>query len=153
MISIVVALILQYNSKVCIFKLVMLVKLVFVMQRLKKYLKNFCHDQQRLGTIFRFYGGGGGGHSCYEGDIELMVVPLLGKTLSDSKSQGDLHSSTHSSGNLLVLELIHEIFPNLFLIKVPNLNSLLRCLLMYQSLATKLTNSGRTGGNDGVTVE
>ena len=25
----------------------MLVKLAFVMQRFKKYLKNFCHDQQR----------------------------------------------------------------------------------------------------------
>ena len=30
----------------------MLVKLAFVMQRLKKYLKNFCHDQQRLGGQF-----------------------------------------------------------------------------------------------------
>ena len=30
----------------------MLVKLAFVMQRFKKYLKNFCHDQQR-------WGGGG----------------------------------------------------------------------------------------------
>ena len=47
----------------------MLVKLAFVLQRLKKYPKNFCHDQQRWGTIFRFYGGG---HSCYEGDIGLM---------------------------------------------------------------------------------
>ena len=27
----------------------MLVKLAFVMQRLKKYLKNFCHDRQRWG--------------------------------------------------------------------------------------------------------
>ena len=37
----------------------MLTKLAFVMQRLKKYLKIFCHDQQRLGggTIFGFYGG------------------------------------------------------------------------------------------------
>ena len=61
----------------------MLVKLAFVMQRFKKYLKNFCHDQQRWerGTIFRFYGG----QSCYEGDIELMggvpQCPPLGKTL------------------------------------------------------------------------
>ena len=44
----------------------MLVKLAFVMQTLKKYLKKFCHDQQR-------WGGGDnfkilwGGHSCYEG--------------------------------------------------------------------------------------
>ena len=30
-------------------KLVMLVKLAFVMQRLKNYLKKFCHDQQRWG--------------------------------------------------------------------------------------------------------
>ena len=33
------------------------------------------------GTIFRFYGEG---HSCYEGDIELMggpPSPQLGKTL------------------------------------------------------------------------
>ena len=29
------------------------------------------------GTIFGFYGG----HSCYEGDIELMGGPPLGKTL------------------------------------------------------------------------
>ena len=27
----------------------MLVKLAFAMQRLKKYLKFFCHDQQRWG--------------------------------------------------------------------------------------------------------
>ena len=44
----------------------MLVKLAFVMQRLKKYLKNFCHDQQRWGgTIFLFYWG----------DMELMGCP------------------------------------------------------------------------------
>ena len=52
----------------------MLAKLAFVMQRLKKYLKNFL-------TIFGFYGG----HSCYEGEIEIMgvlQVPPLGKTLS-----------------------------------------------------------------------
>ena len=61
----------------------MLVKLAFVMQRFKKYLKNFCHDQQRWGggQFFDFMGG----HSCYEGDIELMggppSVPPLGKTL------------------------------------------------------------------------
>ena len=38
----------------------MLVKLAFDMQRLKKYLKKICHDQQRCGgtTIFQFYGGG-----------------------------------------------------------------------------------------------
>ena len=37
----------------------MLVKLAFVMQRLKKYQKNFRHDQQRLGggAIFLFYRG------------------------------------------------------------------------------------------------
>ena len=36
----------------------MLVKLAFVMQRLKKYLKKFCHDQQRWGgQFFDFMGG------------------------------------------------------------------------------------------------
>ena len=36
----------------------MLVKLAFVMQRLKKYLKKSCHDQQRWGGgIFGLYGG------------------------------------------------------------------------------------------------
>ena len=62
----------------------MLVKLAFAMQRFKKYLKIFSHDKQRWGggggnnfwilwdgTIFGFYGG----------DIELMGVPPLGKTL------------------------------------------------------------------------
>ena len=42
----------------------MLVKLAFVMQRLKKYLKKFCHDQQRWGEQFLVFMGG---HSCYEG--------------------------------------------------------------------------------------
>ena len=48
----------------------MLVKLAFVMQKLKKYRKKFCHDPQRWGggQFFDFMGG----HSCYEGDIELM---------------------------------------------------------------------------------
>ena len=59
----------------------MLIKLAFVMQRLKKYLKNFCHDQQRWGgNNFSILWG----DSCYEGDIELMgvpPVPPLGKTL------------------------------------------------------------------------
>ena len=37
----------------------MLVKLAFAMQRLKKYFKFFCDDQQNLGegTIFGFYEG------------------------------------------------------------------------------------------------
>ena len=61
----------------------MLVKLAFVVQRLKKYLKNFCHDQQRWGgDNFKILWGG---DSCYEGDIELMggspQSPPLGKTL------------------------------------------------------------------------
>ena len=49
------------------------VKLAFVMQRLKKYLKKFfvMINEDGGGTIFRFYGG----HSCYEGDIELMGGP------------------------------------------------------------------------------
>ena len=59
----------------------MLVKLAFVMQRLKKYRKNFCHDPQRWGgQFFDFMGG----PSVMRGDIELMGVPPvlpLGKTL------------------------------------------------------------------------
>ena len=48
----------------------MLSKLAFVMQRLKKYLKNSCHDQQRRwGDNFLEFMVA---HSCYEGDIELM---------------------------------------------------------------------------------
>ena len=64
-ISIVFALIFQKDSKVCILKLVVLVKFAFVMQRLKKYLKEFCRDQQRWGGghFLHFMGG----HSCYEG--------------------------------------------------------------------------------------
>ena len=57
----------------------MLVKLAFVMQKLKTYPKNFCHDQQRLG-----------GHSCYDGGIEHMGVPPappLGKTLQTMHNQ------------------------------------------------------------------
>ena len=42
----------------------MLVKLAFLMQRLKKYLKKFCHDQQRWG-----------GTAVMTGDIELIGVP------------------------------------------------------------------------------
>ena len=60
----------------------MLVKLAFVMQRLKKYLKKIFVMINKGGTIFRFYGG----HSCYEGDTEPMgglpqSLPPLGKTL------------------------------------------------------------------------
>ena len=61
----------------------MLANLTFVMQRLKKYLKFFCYDQQR--------GGGGqfldfmGGQSCYEGGHrahrEVPPVPPLRRTL------------------------------------------------------------------------
>ena len=39
----------------------MLVKLAYAMQRLKKYLKKICHDQQRWeggGASFRFCGRG-----------------------------------------------------------------------------------------------
>ena len=46
----------------------MLVKLAFVMQRLKKYQKKICHDQQRLG----------GGHRAHGGS----PVPPLGKTMA-----------------------------------------------------------------------
>ena len=53
----------------------MLVKLAFVMQRLKKYLKNFCHDQQRWGDAAVM-----GGHSCYGGDTAVMRgdIELMG---------------------------------------------------------------------------
>ena len=60
----------------------MLVKLAFVMQRLKKYIKKFCHDQQRLGggQFLDFIGGDRavmrGTQSSWRG------VPPLGKTLS-----------------------------------------------------------------------
>ena len=49
----------------------MLVKLAFVMQRLKKYLKKFLSSTKMGGQFFDFMGG----HSCYEGDIELMGGP------------------------------------------------------------------------------
>ena len=52
----------------------MLVKLAFVMQRLKKYLNNFLSLSTKMrggGAIFGFNGR----HSCYEGDIELMGGP------------------------------------------------------------------------------
>ena len=46
----------------------MLVKLAFVMQRLKKYLKKFCHDQQRWGgdNFWILW------EAVMRGDIELM---------------------------------------------------------------------------------
>ena len=49
----------------------MLVKLAFAMQRLKKYLKIFCHEQQRWGR---------GNFWILWGDIELMGVPLVPPT-------------------------------------------------------------------------
>ena len=57
----------------------MLVKLAFVMQRLKKISEKFfvmINKDGGGGTIFLFYGG----HSCYEGDIELMGVPPVPPT-------------------------------------------------------------------------
>ena len=48
----------------------MLVKLAFVVQRLKKYLKNFCHDQQRWGGQFLDFMGRE--TAVMRGDIELM---------------------------------------------------------------------------------
>ena len=45
----------------------MLVKLAFAMQRLKKYLKIFCHDQQRWGGGEDNFWILWGIHSCYEG--------------------------------------------------------------------------------------
>ena len=51
----------------------MLVKLAFVMQRLKKYQKNFCHDQQRWGgDNFSVLWGD---TAVMRGDIELMGDP------------------------------------------------------------------------------
>ena len=50
----------------------MLVKLAFVMQRLKKYLNNFCHDQQRWGGNFSILWGD---TAVMRGDIALMGVP------------------------------------------------------------------------------
>ena len=49
----------------------MLVKLAFAMQRLKKYIKKICQDQQRWGRDA----------AVMRGDIELMGVLPLGKTL------------------------------------------------------------------------
>ena len=47
----------------------MLVKLAFVMQRLKKYLKRNLSGSTKIGgAIFRFYGG----TAVMRGDIELM---------------------------------------------------------------------------------
>ena len=43
------------------------------MQRLKKYLKNFVMINKDEGEVAIF--GFNGGHSCYEGDIELMGGP------------------------------------------------------------------------------
>ena len=57
----------------------MLAKWAFVMQRLKNIWKIFViiNKDEGGGAIFGFNGG----HSCYEGDIELVGVPPLGKTL------------------------------------------------------------------------
>ena len=65
MILIFVALIFQQDSKVSILTLVMLVKLAFVMQRLKNYLKKFSSSSTKMGegTIQLDFMGG---HSCYE---------------------------------------------------------------------------------------
>ena len=67
----------------------MLVKLAFVMQRLKKFLKNFCHDQQRWEKRFLDFMEDTavyeGGHRAHGGPQSLP----LGKTLS-----GTQHSQT-----------------------------------------------------------
>ena len=47
----------------------MLVKLAFAMQRLKKYLKIFCHDQQRWGGQFFYFMGGA---AVMRGDTAVM---------------------------------------------------------------------------------
>ena len=53
-ISIVVALIFQQDSKICILKLVVLVKLAFGMQRLKKYPKKFIMISKDGGGYDKF---------------------------------------------------------------------------------------------------
>ena len=60
------------------------------MQRLKKYLKNFCHDQQRWGgTIFRFCGGD---TTVVRGDIELKPpVPPTRENSGNDTSTSLLH--------------------------------------------------------------
>ena len=58
----------------------MLAKFAFVMQRLKKYLKIFLSWPKKMGRGGQFLDFIGG-DSCYEGDIELMGVPPLEKTL------------------------------------------------------------------------
>ena len=58
----------------------MLAKLAFVMQRLKISKKIFVMiNKDGGGTIFGFYGGRD--TAVMRGDIELMGVPPLGKTL------------------------------------------------------------------------
>ena len=57
-------------------------------------------NQNGGGTIFRFYGG----HSCYEGDVELMGGPPvspLGKTLIWETSAGgqSVNGGTHEGGH------------------------------------------------------
>ena len=63
----------------------MLVKLAFVMQRLKKYLKKFLSCSTKMG------GGGNfkilwGDTAVMRGDIELMGGSPLGKTLIINKA-------------------------------------------------------------------
>ena len=80
MILIFVALIFQKDNKVCILKLVMLVKLAFVMQRLKKYKKIVMINKDG-GQFLDFMGG----RSCYEGGHRAHAGSPLGKTLVAEK--------------------------------------------------------------------
>ena len=65
----------------------MLVKCAFVMQKLKKHPKKFCHDQQRWGgQILDFMGDTAvmrGGHRAHGGSPQS---PPLGKTLPTEKN-------------------------------------------------------------------
>ena len=60
----------------------MLVKLAFAMQRLKKYLKKCCHDQQRWGgeQFLDFMGG----TAVMRRDIELIGGPHQGQPCSEA---------------------------------------------------------------------
>ena len=66
----------------------MLVKLAFVMQRLKKYLKKFLSiNKDGRGTIFRSYGED---TAVMRGDIELMGAPPSPPTRENLRSERNL---------------------------------------------------------------
>ena len=95
-----VALMFQKDSKVCILKLVMLVKLAIVMQKLKKYLKNFSHDQQRWGGQFLDLGGD---TAVMRGDTELMGVPPVPPTRENPAVPNESFGFVYIDGTMLLL--------------------------------------------------